>query len=469
MKKKSKKLQKTIDQQNRYKKYPRTLIKDAKNKNNKDIKTLSHGDGWKNVMTGLGGSQDKSSYTRFYGYPVLHDQVLAQVWIGDGFGKRIVEVVADDMTREWLKIDNDVNNTIHDKMYGLETQSIVNLALKWKRLFGGSLIVMGINDRQPLTEPVNLNNIKSVDWLKTFDRTSVVITNINFNINPQKQNFGNIEFFTVTPFWGAPFNVHYTRVMEFKGVPVPDRITLNNFWYWGMSELQPIWEDLKDFGAGRKNVSKLLYEFIIGTYKMKDLAKKMAEGKEAEVKNRLNMIDLFKSMMQAILLDSDGEEYKRDSANVAGLADILDRYMMFVSGTTGIPVTRLFGRSPAGQNATGEADLMNYYDMIVPKQKNELQPQLQKLINYINLSKEIGKNKVDKPIIHFNKLFQLTETQEIDNRKKQAEIDKIYVGDLGVLGAEEVRESRFESGYSFETSVESETDEDGDLDVTVPK
>ena len=38
--------------------------------------------------------------------------------------------------------------------------------------------------------------------------------------------------------------------------------------------------------------------------------------------------------------------------------------MMDVAGAARIPVTKLFGRSPAGMNSTGESDMRNYYDYI---------------------------------------------------------------------------------------------------------
>ncbi len=59
---------------------------------------------------------------------------------------------------------------------------------------------------------------------------------------------------------------------------------------------------------------------------------------------------------------------------------------MDISGAAEIPVTRLFGRSPSGLNATGESDLQNYYDMIAEKQESVLRPILNKLLPVFVLS-----------------------------------------------------------------------------------
>ena len=218
---------------------------------------------------------------------------------------------------------------------------------------------MGVNDGHDLVEPVVETSIKSVDWLRVFDRTSAYITSYHFNDDPTSERFNEVEYLTITPQWGASFNVHVSRCLIFKGIPVPQRInSTSDFWYWGMSVLQQIWDDLKNFGAGVNHINKLLYEFVIGKYKLKGLATLLAEGNEDKLRTRMSAINVSKSIINAVLLDSE-EDFIRDSVSVTGIPDLLDRYMMFLAGVSGYPVTRLFGRSPAGQNATGESDLIN--------------------------------------------------------------------------------------------------------------
>ena len=60
--------------------------------------------------------------------------------------------------------------------------------------------------------------------------------------------------------------------------------------------------------------------------------------------------------------------------------------MLDVAGAAEIPVTKLFGRSPAGMNATGESDMNNYYDSISQKQSTYLEPVLDKLFPIIAMS-----------------------------------------------------------------------------------
>ena len=52
-----------------------------------------------------------------------------------------------------------------------------------------------------------------------------------------------------------------------------------------------------------------------------------------------------------------------------GIKDMHEAFMTEVAGAAEIPVTKLFGRSPDGMNATGEADMRNYYERIASLQR----------------------------------------------------------------------------------------------------
>ena len=49
-------------------------------------------------------------------------------------------------------------------------------------------------------------------------------------------------------------------------------------------------------------------------------------------------------------------------------------------------MTKLFGRSPDGMNATGEADMRNYYERIASLQERMLRPALERLLPVVMMS-----------------------------------------------------------------------------------
>jgi phage-related protein (TIGR01555 family) len=69
-----------------------------------------------------------------------------------------------------------------------------------------------------------------------------------------------------------------------------------------------------------------------------------------------------------------------------GLPEVYDRVMMDVAGAARTPVAKLFGRSAAGLNATGENDIRNYYDYIDGLRENYFREIIEKLLPIIALS-----------------------------------------------------------------------------------
>lgn len=430
---------------------PKKLIEKIKNDEIKNLTPHRNADNWSNIMTGLNQNKDKTRYTTFSGYTLLDDTMLAEMWVAEGIGKKIVSCKADDMTREWITVTNDTDNIIDSVLEDLNAEYHTNLVLKWAGQFGGGLNVLGINDGQELSEPVNINKIKSIDWIRTYDRTETIITEFHFDMDQNSKNYGELQYVTIQPKYTAPYTVHVDRLLIWKGEPVPSRMEVGEYFYfWGMSELQSIWNQLSNLGASINHIVKILYEFIIGKYKIDGLAQLIAENNKAQVENIISIIELAKSTINGVLLDAK-DDYQRDSANVSGLSELLDRFMLMLSSAADIPVTKLFGRSAAGMNATGEGDEKNYYNMIRSRQKSKMKKNLMKLVNYINIS--LG-NKVKDPGVEFNSLFQQTQKEDLECKKLRAEIDHIYIQD-GVLLSDEVAENRFGGeDYSYETKID---------------
>lgn len=83
---------------------------------------------------------------------------------------------------------------------------------------------------------------------------------------------------------------------------------------------------------------------------------------------------------------SSGDTLENHPYSFGGLAEIYEQFMLDMAGAAEIPAARLFGRSPAGLNATGESDLRNYYESISQLQERALRPALEKLLPVLALS-----------------------------------------------------------------------------------
>ena len=410
-------------------------------------------DGWNNLFAGIGKKgTDKTKKTYYDGAPVLTDEELADIWIGEGLAKRIVSSVSNDMTKNWIEIPQDTDNVIMKELERLKAPSIFTTALNWTRLFRGGLIVLGTKEATSLEVPLSSVLSQPINYLKVYSAAEVRIDQSDFITDPKSEFYGEIEYFKVTPGWSTvEIKIHHSRCLVFKGESVPTSYKQADIdmKYWGMSALLPIWERLKNFGATEQGMANLMYEIVIGIFKLDGLAEILAENNLDAFYTRMETINSSKSLLNSVILGKD-DDFTRNTANLSGIPEILDRMMMMLSSVTEIPVTRLFGRSPAGMNATGESDLTNYYDKIVAEQETKLKDPLQKLINIINTQLKVP----GTPTLEFNPIHIPSQSEMLTMRKTQMEIDDKYM-QTGVYTPEDVTKARFsEGGYSFDLNVE---------------
>lgn len=413
-------------------------------------------DGWMNLLTGVGTqARDKRMSSRFAMGNVMTEQQLTAMYRDEGFSKRIVDLPADEMTREWITINGDEEGVITGRMEELFVQREINRTIKWSRLFGGAICVMGIDDGGKLEQPVNEAKIRNIRFIKVYDRYRLNWSSIDNYTDPNNEKFGTPQFYNVNPINGGLFRAHESRVLVCDGIDLPDMSRqLNNG--WGDSALQAAFDKLRALGNVYSGIEHIVDDFVQGVLTITNLQELIASGKEALVKKRLDLIDLSRHTIHTTLLD-EREKFEKHSSTVTGLPDLIDRFVQALSAATGIPVTLLMGQSPAGLNATGDSDIRNWYDKIAGEQEDKLAPMLEKLTRYMFLSKELfSGGEPEGWSIEFKPLWQLSEKEIADARYVQAQSDNLYITN-GTLTPEEVAINRFGGdAYSYETVLQTE-------------
>jgi phage-related protein (TIGR01555 family) len=395
-------------------------------------------DGWNNLLTGLGGSRDKSKYTQHRFRGLLPDEELESLYIEDGLATRIVDLLVQDMFREGWKytfpdmddIEADETEDVYKEvMEDIQAATKLKEALSWARLYGGAIILIGALDGRGLDTPLLPAKIRTFDTLRIIDRSDIEFSKIKFQNDPKKPRYGQPEYypvkFGINETAQQTQEVHYSRVIEVHGRIVPAGATnqLNNEQrYWGLSVLQNTYERLQVLGGAVGNIATLIHEASVGKYKFKGLARILAakDGPE-QIRRRVETIDLTKSSYHSLFMDAD-EDFVRDNVSFAGIPEILYNFYMLIAADTGYPITRLFGVSPAGMNATGESDMRNYYDIVRAAQRSQLEPVLLRLVQIISEWKFGGKKE---PYIEFNPLQQMSEKEKAELEKMQADKDSV--------------------------------------------
>ena len=414
------------------------------------------GDGLENVVAGLGTERDKRSYSVWGDPRVLTRQELESMYRGSWLAKKIVNITADDMTREWLHVmfDDDSEESQFaieqaEKRFGIKKK--INEALRWARLYGGSLIIIGTKDKN-LAKPLDVQNVKQGDlrYLHVVDRWRVSPAGA-LNRDLESPNFGMPDSYVIAE---STVQVHHSRVLRFNGQKLPYFAWLRNA-MWDDSELQHVMDSLMNCDTTTQGIATMLFESNVDVVKSEGLSDVLArKDGEAVLTKRFQVAALLKSFNRMLLLDGS-ESYEKKQNSFANLDKVLQGFMVDVCGAADIPMTRLFGQSAAGMNATGDNDVRNYYDMVSAKQESELRPQLECLYEVLVRS-ELGAMPDDFRF-DFNPLWQVSATEQATIDKTNAERDQIYV-QLGVVQEHLVARELKERG-----TYRNMTDEDIEL------
>jgi phage-related protein (TIGR01555 family) len=392
---------------------------------------LQVGDGLENVVAGLGTDRDKMSYS-VYGMPrVLTRMELENMYRGSWLAKKIVNAVADDMTREWRHVVFDDENEASqfaieraEKRFGIKAK--MNEALRWSRLYGGALVIIGTRDKD-LSKPLKVENVKKGDlrYLHVIDRWRCSPAG-SLCMDLDSPNFGLPEHYILAE---SALRVHHTRVLRFNGQRLPYFAWRSNA-MWDDSELQHTLDSLTNCDTATRGIATMLFEANVDVVKSEGLGDLLAtKGGEAVITKRFQLAAMLKSFNRMLLLDGT-ESYEKKSNSFANLDKILQQFMVDVSGACDIPMTRLFGQSAGGLNANGDNDVRNYYDMVSGKQETELRPQLEYL-DQILVRSELGAMPDDYRF-DFNSLWQVSEVEQSEVEANRATRDATYI-DKGVI------------------------------------
>lgn len=425
-------------------------------------------DSWANLLTGMGTNKDPRTSTTISSRTFLTEMELIQLYTDNGFAKKIVNRYVTDMLRERFTINGDDDNLIITKLDEIGAWKQLEKLLRWNRLFGGAVCVMRIDDGGKLDKPLNLETIKTVEMLRVYDRYRVSWTQSDLYNDPNNKNYGDVEYYWISPINGLKFRIHKTRCLVLDGEDIPDYARQLNRG-WGTSFIQQCFDQLQDVGTMYPALSAIIDSFITGTITMQNLTEMLVAGKEDVVKARLNLLDLSKHILNTLLLD-ERETFDKKASTVSGLSDLVDKFLQALSVVSNMPLRILLGQQSGGLNNTGEGETRDWYDQIAADQTFTLSPVIEKLVKIIMLAKQDGFNgiELDDWFIEFNPLWQMSDKETAENRKLNAESDNLYISN-GTLYPHEVAVSRFGNAkYGNNITIEEKREAPNELTQPTP-
>lgn len=318
--------------------------------------------------------------------------------------RKIVDVFPSDMVKSWIKFNSSLDpekiSKINSVIRKTKTKEKIKEGLRWARLYGGAAGLILIDGDEDLSEPLDYDAIMLDDYkgLLIFDRWNGIYPDIELEDDISDEEYGYPKYYSISLSEAnnnlmLSYNkqdlvkVHHSRIVRFNGRDLP-------LWerqaemFWGESEIEIVFEELKKRDNTSANIASLIFLANIRVLKMNDLGQLLGASTQKAQENLYKVLQAQNQLMSNMgiyVMDKD-DDFGSEQYSFGGLNDIYESFMLDIAGACEMPVTKLFGREPAGFNSTGESDLTQYYDTLEEKQETYLQPIIDKLLPIIFMS-----------------------------------------------------------------------------------
>lgn len=385
-----------------------------------------------NFVSGLGTAKDKRVGNAFVFQQIDPAQLVA-MHRSDWMARKVVDIIPDDMTREWRewKADEATVEAIEkvERAPQVNIQAKVNEALQLARLRGGALIVLGVESGKPEDELVIERVGKdALKYVHVLGRDQVSYSEINRDIT--SPYYGEPAMWTFTSKTGGLVNIHPSRVIRFIGAPILDKSSVPDE-VWGDSILQIVYDALQNAASSQEHTASLIPEAKTDVLYIPSLSKYLENEKTTQkLTERFTYANTMKSMFNMLLLEGDGngtgEKWEQKTISFAQFPELLRQYLQVASGAADIPMVRFLQDAPSGLGSNGEVTLKNYYDRIGADQRNDLSPALWRF-DEIAIRSATG-SRDPKIYYEWAPLYSQTEKERAEVFKLNAEAARAIVG-----------------------------------------
>ena len=423
-----------------------------------------------NALTGLGTEEDRTNYTVVNPNSRLHWKLSKEQKESLAANRTINRICSiypsQSLRKGWtVKLDKEKENLV-DKFNeycdgsrkslktGIGIKKNLQRALYLARVYGGSCLVMLIDDGLPPEEPVDETRIRSIKGLVPLDRYK--IRPVLDTWNPDEPDYfeltiapGQLKLYEDLKDKVKPdrsrrqffYRIHPSRVCQFHGVPIPPDLMLDNDG-WGMSIPEALFRAFSCYEESQTAALGSLQAHEVFTYRMAGLLDMLAKGKEAALKSRLRLLMNNISSLKGMALDRDKEEASYTTRNVQGMADLAKGFEDRLIAESDVSHTYLFGRSPSGLGATGESEEKTDVKKFEAYQEDEIIPALDQLFKMVWLAKDgPSKGKIpDGWTYSMNPMIEVSPEQRANLWSLLSNTHSTYQS-LGVILTEEIREA----------------------------
>lgn len=393
-------------------------------------------DGFENFVSrlGTGPNSDNTLSAGLYTFDLItRNRIkLEAAYRGSWIVGKIVDVVADDMTRAGITITtNEQAERIEDLQAAFSNLGIwqaLNTNTKWSRLYGGSIAVMQIKGQDLATQldptTVAKGQFKGLTvydrWQLNPDLTDVITEGPQMGLPKFYYIVTTADTATPQPHSTGQIKVHHSRVVRQIGIQLPFFQAITEM-MWGESILERLWDRLISFDNATLSSASLIDKANLRMVGVEGLRDILSAGGPA-LEGLLAQFDMMRQLQvnEGVTLLDKEDEYASTAYSFAGLSDMMLQFSQQLSGAADIPLIRLFSQSPTGMNATGDGDIRMYYDSINAQQNARLRAPMETIVEIMWRS-TFGDDQPEDLQFVFTPLWQMSATDKAAIAKSNTE------------------------------------------------
>lgn len=388
-----------------------------------------------NLVSGLGTSRAKSSHSTFVDMAYSDAELMTtyrQNWVAG----RIIDIPADDCTREWRSWQ--AKKPQIDKIERLERdlgiQSKIHQAKQLGDLLGGAAVYIGTNVSDP-SKPLNVKSEK-IKYLTVFTRTQLSGSELETDI--ASEYFGQPKYYTLSTD-AVPVDIHPSRLIRFFGRRIPDaNSALRVSDGWGDSVLISCMAPILRNESTAANAGELVFESKVDVIGVPDLMSQLNDPEyRTSVLEMISLQVMAKGITKTLLMDA-AQTYQSHNNTFAGVPELMREFQQENSGAAGIPYSVLFNRSEGGLNNKGEAESRIWGERVSSIQKREFTPAMSKFDELL-IWNALGRRPQEVFYV-WNNIWKPTAKEDADIGKTVAETIKI-LNDTALINSDALSKS----------------------------
>ena len=420
------------------------------------------GDVWSNQYTGLGYEQyDPTVQTTFSTtYDITsRPQVIRAMLRSNGVGRKVIDKQVKLCWGTGVKYSvqgggEDADDVLREELHRLKVQDKIKRARTLSRAFGGSLLLMSVDDGLAPSEPLDLSRVRRLLFLRPLDRWQVPQQEIDTSGGVRD---GETLFYTIRRTQGQQIKVHHSRVIRMEGLEVDDE-TRRDLGGWGDSALQPVYDAIRDIDSGGQSLSAQLQSAVQSVYKIKGLHEQILAGNREFVTDWIASLELFRSHLRAVGLDADNEDLQYLARPLGDAVKVYEALMARVAAAADMPQVELFGMAPSGLSSDDASGTRRFYDKITSEEREGAQGHaLDHVLRVIAAQASTPSLKDAQITYEWPSLYSPTAMETAQLTAAQTDTIVKLVG-AGILTTDEVREASSELvGVDIEADKEADT------------